>query len=70
MNHALAPLIYPAYTFSASPTFNKWVKLTAVDVHALRHVTGFEGRSHVFCAVLIAMHADLEREQDKTSTFT
>jgi len=70
MNHAPAPLIYPAYTFSASPTFNKWVKLTAVDVHALRHVTGFEGRSRDFCVGFIAMPADLKREQDKTSTFT
>ncbi|KAI9714618.1 MAG: hypothetical protein M1828_001155 [Chrysothrix sp. TS-e1954] len=29
-----APL-YPAHTFSLSPTYHKWVKLTALDLHAL-----------------------------------
>ncbi|KAF2468644.1 uncharacterized protein BDR25DRAFT_290439 [Lindgomyces ingoldianus] len=28
--------IYPAYCFTASPTYNVWVKLTAADVQALR----------------------------------
>lgn len=35
--------IYPAYCFSASPTYHKWVKLTATDVHALRREPTFEG---------------------------
>ena len=35
--------IYPAYTFTASSTFSKWVKLTAADVHGLRTLPNFEG---------------------------
>ena len=35
--------IYPAYCFGASPTYNKWVKLTAADVQGLRTQSGFEG---------------------------
>ena len=35
--------IYPAYCHAASPTLNKWVKLTAKDVHCLRQVRGYEG---------------------------
>jgi len=41
-NHQLQHQIYPAYCFGASPTYNKWVKLTATDVHALRREPGFE----------------------------
>lgn len=36
-------LIYPAYCHNVSPTYWKWVKLTAADVHALRAERGFEG---------------------------
>ncbi len=39
----VAPTIYPAYCFPASPTYDVWVKLTAADVHALREEPGFEG---------------------------
>ena len=42
--HVDAP-IYPAYTFTASSTFSKWVKLTAADVHGLRTLPNFEGAS-------------------------
>jgi len=42
--------IYPAYCFTSSPTYNKWVKLTAVDTHALRREPGFEGmRRNRYC---------------------
>lgn len=37
--------IYPAKYFTASPTYNTWVKITAADILALRHETGFEGGS-------------------------
>jgi hypothetical protein len=37
------PLIYPAYTFRASPTYFAWVKLTVADIHALRSERGYEG---------------------------
>ncbi len=47
MTNGPAP-IYPAYCFSASPTFNKWVKLTVVDIHALRQEKGFEGQNIFF----------------------
>lgn len=40
---ACAHEIYPAFCFQASPTYNKWVKLTAADVHGLRSHPGFEG---------------------------
>ncbi|CAD0113574.1 unnamed protein product, partial [Aureobasidium uvarum] len=36
--------VHNAKYFFASPTYNKWVKLTAADVHALREVPGFEGQ--------------------------
>jgi hypothetical protein len=35
--------LYPAYCFSASPTFNTWVKLTAANVQALRSEPDFQG---------------------------
>jgi hypothetical protein len=35
--------IYPAYAFKASRTYFSWVKITAVDLHALRTQSGFEG---------------------------
>ncbi|KAI9697143.1 MAG: hypothetical protein M1820_007878 [Bogoriella megaspora] len=36
--------IYPAWCFSASPTYNTWVKFTAADVHRLQKAKGgFEG---------------------------
>lgn len=41
--HRPVPEVYPAYCYSRSPTFHKWVKLTAADVHALRQERGFEG---------------------------
>ncbi|THX28231.1 hypothetical protein D6C77_02355 [Aureobasidium pullulans] len=44
---ASAP-VHNAKYFSASPTYNKWVKLTAADVHALREVPGFEGQNVYF----------------------
>ena len=34
---------YPAYCFSASPTFSTWAKFTAADVHTLTTREGFEG---------------------------
>ncbi|TKA66587.1 hypothetical protein B0A49_08579 [Cryomyces minteri] len=40
--------IYPAHCFTASPTYNAWVKLTAADVHALRAEPGFEGQNVFF----------------------
>lgn len=40
-----APLVYPAFCNVLSPTINKWVKLTAVDVAVLRRVRGYEGES-------------------------
>jgi hypothetical protein len=43
--------IHNAKYFFASPTYNKWVKLTAADIHALRQIPGFEGK-----AVLSCMH--------------
>ncbi|MCJ1372468.1 hypothetical protein MMC20_003693 [Loxospora ochrophaea] len=36
---------YPRYCFSASPTYNTWVKLTAAGVHALTTQPGFEGQT-------------------------
>jgi hypothetical protein len=36
--------IYPAYTFSASPTWFAWVKLTAADIHGLRTEPAFHGK--------------------------
>jgi hypothetical protein len=38
------PPIYPSFTFSASPTWFAWVKLTAADVHGLRTEPAFEGK--------------------------
>ncbi|KAI5207395.1 hypothetical protein E4T39_01945 [Aureobasidium subglaciale] len=40
--------VHNAKYFFASPTYNKWVKLTAADVHALREVKGFEGQNVYF----------------------
>ncbi|CAD0097121.1 unnamed protein product [Aureobasidium vineae] len=40
--------VHNAKYFFASPTYNKWVKLTAADVHALRQVPGFEGQNVYF----------------------
>ncbi|KAI5251927.1 hypothetical protein E4T42_03838 [Aureobasidium subglaciale] len=40
--------VHNAKYFFASPTYNKWVKLTAADVHALRKVKGFEGQNVYF----------------------
>ncbi|KAJ8118596.1 hypothetical protein OPT61_g483 [Boeremia exigua] len=40
--------LYPAYCFQSSPTYNAWVKLTAVDVHALRSEPEFQGQSIYF----------------------
>ncbi|KAG9518197.1 hypothetical protein KCU93_g8476, partial [Aureobasidium melanogenum] len=40
--------IHNAKYFYASPTYDKWVKLSAADVHALREVPGFEGQSVYF----------------------
>jgi len=37
--------VHNAKYFFASPTYNKWVKLTAADVHGLREVPGFEGKA-------------------------
>ncbi|KAI9654448.1 MAG: hypothetical protein M1831_005414 [Alyxoria varia] len=45
---SLPASIYPAFCFKASPTYNKWVKLTAADVHALRREPGFEGQNVFF----------------------
>ncbi|MCJ1432912.1 hypothetical protein MMC27_002270 [Xylographa pallens] len=39
---------YPAYCFSASPTFSTWAKLTAVDVHTLTTREGFEAQKIYF----------------------
>ncbi|TID14694.1 hypothetical protein E2P81_ATG08650 [Venturia nashicola] len=41
-------IIYPAYTFRASPTYFAWVKLTCADIHALRSEPGFEGQGLYF----------------------
>ncbi|KAK5119739.1 hypothetical protein LTR85_007315 [Meristemomyces frigidus] len=40
--------IHPRRYFTASPTWNKWNKLTAADVHALRTERGFEGQRIYF----------------------
>ncbi|KAH0366792.1 hypothetical protein KCU65_g5060, partial [Aureobasidium melanogenum] len=40
--------IHNAKYFFASPTYDKWVKLSAADVHALREVPGFEGQNVYF----------------------
>ncbi|KAH0384258.1 hypothetical protein KCU92_g4627, partial [Aureobasidium melanogenum] len=40
--------IHNAKYFYASPTYDKWVKLSAADVHALREVPGFEGNHRLF----------------------
>ncbi|KAG9595256.1 hypothetical protein KCV04_g14776, partial [Aureobasidium melanogenum] len=40
--------VHNAKYFFASPTYNKWVKLSAADVHALREVPGFEGQNVYF----------------------
>ncbi|KAI9658886.1 MAG: hypothetical protein M1821_001846 [Bathelium mastoideum] len=41
--------IYPAWCFSASPTYNIWVKLTAAEVHKLQPAKGdFEGQKLYF----------------------
>ncbi|KAI4720259.1 hypothetical protein E4T48_03463 [Aureobasidium sp. EXF-10727] len=40
--------VHNAKYFFASPTYNKWVKLTAADVHALREMPGFEGQNVYF----------------------
>lgn len=37
---------YPAYCNKVSPTYFTWVKLDAVDVHALKQRRGFEGMYH------------------------
>lgn len=37
------PPIPNARYFPLSPTYTKWVKLSAADIHALRQVPGFEG---------------------------
>ncbi|KAI9811247.1 MAG: hypothetical protein M1827_005579 [Pycnora praestabilis] len=43
-----SPRDYSAYCYSASPTFNTWVKLTAANVHALQIKSGFEGQNIYF----------------------
>jgi hypothetical protein len=35
--------LYPAYYYSASPTYDAWVKLTIADVQALRSEREFPG---------------------------
>ncbi|KAI4753010.1 hypothetical protein E4T52_14841 [Aureobasidium sp. EXF-3400] len=40
--------IHNAKYFFVSPTYNKWVKLTAADIHALREIPGFEGQKVYF----------------------
>ena len=47
-SHAMLPdaaLVYPAFCNVLSPTINRWVKLTAVDIAGLRRVRGYEGQS-------------------------
>ena len=34
---------YPAYTYKASPTFSKWVKITCADILKLRDERGRDG---------------------------
>ena len=36
--------LYPAYCFRASPTYDKWVKITAADVQALRSEPDFQSK--------------------------
>lgn len=67
--------IHNAKYFFASPTYNKWVKLTAADVHALREVPGFEGthRHSMFIFLYLPCRADqyfLSKTQARMSTFT
>jgi hypothetical protein len=47
--------IHNAKYFFASPTYNKWVKLTAADIHALREIPGFEG-DHAAFALTYILH--------------
>jgi hypothetical protein len=35
---------YPSYTYKASPTFPKWVKITAKDVQGLLDRRGHDGK--------------------------
>lgn len=41
--------VHNAKYFFGSPTYNKWVKLTAADIHALHEIPGFEGKQPVPC---------------------
>ena len=43
---------YNAYCFDLSPTYHKWARLTAADVHELKERDGFQGmlkEHHGFC---------------------
>ncbi|KAG9766426.1 hypothetical protein KCU95_g18066, partial [Aureobasidium melanogenum] len=51
--------IHNAKYFFASPTYNKWVKLSAADVHALREVPGFEGSHSPFILQVFALRTEL-----------
>lgn len=64
----LAYDIYPAFCNVDSPTFNKWVKLTAADVHGLRRDPAFESLSpYLFCSQLRPLIDLQAREFTSTS---
>ncbi|MCJ1448424.1 MAG: hypothetical protein MMC23_008939 [Stictis urceolatum] len=46
---------YPAYCFPSSPTYNKWVKLTAAGVRCLRERRGFEGIKLLIAFICIVL---------------
>ena len=46
---------YPAYCFSASPTFNAWARLLSSDIHSLKEREGFEGTVPVFLTTFYAV---------------
>ncbi|KAF2203364.1 hypothetical protein GQ43DRAFT_390210 [Delitschia confertaspora ATCC 74209] len=48
LQHTPKYRLYPAYCFRASPTYHAWVKLTAVDVHALYAEPDFQGQGIYF----------------------